>query len=82
MVGSASERYNFSWGGVGFMVPLRLYVNWGCNDDTQEYKCGSEAGGWHSHVVVPVTQGSVYLIRIGGWNEGSVGTAELLINLN
>ena len=53
----------------------------GCSDDTPEYECGSEAGGWHSHVVVPVTQGSGYLIRIGGWTEGSVGTAELLIDL-
>ncbi|MBT6269794.1 MAG: hypothetical protein HOI88_05540 [Phycisphaerae bacterium] len=54
----------------------------GCNDDTQEYECGSEAGGWHSHVVVPVTKGSGYLIRVGGWTEGSVGTAQLLIDLN
>ena len=53
----------------------------GCNDDTAEYECGSEVGGYHSHVVVPVTQGSGYLIRVGGWTEGSVGTAELLIDL-
>ena len=53
----------------------------GCDDDTQEYECGSEAGGYHSHLVVPVTQGAGYLIRVGGWTEGSVGTAELLIDL-
>ena len=50
-----------------------------CNDDTTDYDCGNEKGGWHSNVVVPVTQGSSYLIRLGSWQEGNVGTAELFV---
>ena len=52
-----------------------------CDDDTLEYACGGEKGGWHSNLVVPVTQGSSYLIRLGGWQEGHYGSAELLIEL-
>ncbi|MDP7005342.1 MAG: hypothetical protein QF718_03935 [Phycisphaerales bacterium] len=52
-----------------------------CDDDNQEFECGDAEGGWHSNLVVPVSLDSSYLIRLGGWQEGSVGTAELLIEL-
>jgi hypothetical protein len=52
-----------------------------CDDDNSEYACGGEKGGWHSNLVVPVTHGSSYLIRLGGWQEGHYGNAELLIEL-
>ena len=52
-----------------------------CDDDTSEYACGGEEGGYHSNLAVPVTQGSSYLIRLGGWQEGHYGSAELLIEL-
>ncbi|MEE2912378.1 MAG: hypothetical protein VX436_01085 [Planctomycetota bacterium] len=50
-----------------------------CDDDTPDFKCGSESGGYHSNVVVPVIQGTAYLIRVGGWQDGHYGTGSLLI---
>jgi hypothetical protein len=54
----------------------------GCNDDDSDHDCGTKAGGWHSTVVVPVTEGNGYLLRIGGWQEGNTGTAWVLLNVD
>ncbi|MCH8151805.1 MAG: hypothetical protein IH830_05480 [Planctomycetes bacterium] len=48
----------------------------GCNDDDAEHLCGG-IPDHHSTVNVPVTQGSCYKIRVGGWNEGNFGTGVL-----
>ena len=48
----------------------------GCNDDTEG------CDGYTSHVEVPVEMGASYLIRLGGWQEGSVGTGTLLLHLD
>ena len=53
----------------------------GCNDDDPDHPCGSKAGGWHSTVIVPVEAGNMYLLRIGGWQEGNVGNAWALVEL-
>ena len=45
----------------------------GCNDD------GPGCPDFSSELVVPVVSGSSYLIRVGGWMEGSVGTG--LVNI-
>ena len=54
------------------------FVLLGCNDDDPNNPCG---GGpdYHSTVVVPVTAGACYLIRVGGWNDGDRGTGVLNI---
>ena len=53
----------------------------GCNDDDPDHPCGSKVGGWHSTVIVPVEAGNMYLLRIGGWQEGNVVNALALIDL-
>jgi hypothetical protein len=49
----------------------------GCNDDDPDNACGSGAGGFHSTVVVPVTAGNCYKIRLGGFSGGSAGSGIL-----
>ena len=49
------------------------------NNDNQEYECGNGEGVQHNNLVVPVTEDSSYLIRLGGWQEGRVGTTELFV---
>ena len=51
-------------------------ISFGCNDDTPG------CADFSSHVEVPVVEGGVYLIRVGGWREGSVGSGELSISLD
>jgi hypothetical protein len=46
----------------------------GCNDD------GPGCANWSSELVAPVVAGDVYLIRVGGWNTGSAGTALVTIS--
>ncbi|MDG2424487.1 MAG: proprotein convertase P-domain-containing protein [Phycisphaerales bacterium] len=46
----------------------------GCNDD------GDGCEGYSSYLEVPVTRDQPYLIRVGGWNDGNVGTGELLVD--
>ncbi len=48
----------------------------GCNDDDPDFPCGQPAGGFHSTLVVPVTEGNCYIIRIGGFDLDS-GTGDL-----
>lgn len=45
----------------------------GCNDDTE----GCE--GWISYLQIKVLAGGEYLLRVGGWQEDSVGTGLLSI---
>ena len=52
-----------------------------CDDDNSEYPCGSGEGGWHSAIFAPVEVGETYFIRVGGWTEGSVGEAIVLIEM-
>ena len=47
----------------------------GCNDDDPD------CAAWSSRVVVPVVEGRDYLIRIGGWNEGEVGSGEFSVRM-
>ncbi|MAT81345.1 MAG: hypothetical protein CMJ29_06825 [Phycisphaerae bacterium] len=46
----------------------------GCNDD------GDGCTGYSSYVEVPVTRDQPYLIRVGGWDDDSLGTGELLVD--
>lgn len=48
----------------------------GCNDDTRG--CAE----YSSYVLVEVSAGDSYLIRVGGWEEGTVGSGQLSIMLN
>jgi len=50
----------------------------GCNDDDPNNPCGGTPD-FHSTVEVPVVSGNQYLIRVGGWDEGDVGTGTLHI---
>ena len=45
----------------------------GCNDDF------SGCAGYTSQVTVGVQQGGCYLIRVGGWNDGDMGTGTLTV---
>ncbi|MEE2908292.1 MAG: proprotein convertase P-domain-containing protein [Planctomycetota bacterium] len=46
----------------------------GCNDD------GDGCEGYSSYLQVPVTRDQPYLLRVGGWRDGDVGTGELLVD--
>ncbi|MFQ5501937.1 MAG: thrombospondin type 3 repeat-containing protein, partial [Phycisphaerae bacterium] len=50
-----------------------------CNDDDPINPCGGSPN-FHSTIQIAVTQGNTYLIRIGGWNNGSQGTGNLLLS--
>ena len=47
----------------------------GCNDDDPE------CAGYSSRVIVPVVEGRDYLIRLGGWAEGEVGSGEFTVQM-
>ncbi|MFQ5425386.1 MAG: hypothetical protein ACE5F9_15585, partial [Phycisphaerae bacterium] len=49
-----------------------------CNDDDPNNPCGGSPN-FHSTIQVAVTQGNSYLIRVGGWNQGSQGAGTLLL---
>ncbi len=50
-----------------------------CNDDDTGHPCG-QSFPWRSTIEnVPVTAGQCYMIRVGGYLEGSVGTGVLRI---
>lgn len=51
----------------------------GCNDDDPNNPCGGTDGGYASTVIVTVTEGEEYLIRVGGWNADASGTGMLLV---
>jgi len=50
-----------------------------CNDDDPVNNCGTQAGGWHSTLEVPVNAGDVHYIRIGGFGEADFGSGSLLV---
>jgi hypothetical protein len=47
----------------------------GCNDDAPD------CAGNSSRVIVPVVEGQDYLIRLGGWTEGEVGSGEFSVQM-
>ncbi|MHC5028372.1 MAG: hypothetical protein ACYTGR_16600 [Planctomycetota bacterium] len=49
-----------------------------CNDDDPDNACGGQPD-FHSTVVIPIVAGTVYTIRVGGWNLGDQGTGELYV---
>ncbi|MCZ6543115.1 MAG: hypothetical protein O6768_05575 [Planctomycetota bacterium] len=49
----------------------------GCNDDDPNNPCGTGAGGFHSTLEIPVTAGTCYKVRVGGFTEGDMGTGTL-----
>ena len=49
-----------------------------CNDDDPNNSCGT-GPPYSSTIQVPVTQGEVYLVRVGGWNSAESGTGVLSI---
>ena len=51
----------------------------GCNDDDPNNSCGGSPD-YHSTVTVSVTEGRMYTLRVGGWDEGSLGTGVLLVD--
>ena len=51
----------------------------GCNDDDDDNPCGDDPL-FQSTVTAPMVAGSCYLIRVGGWNDGGMGTGTLLID--
>jgi len=48
----------------------------GCNDDDPA------CAGFSSRVIVPVSQGNCYKIRVGGWNPGDQGSGTLSVSCN
>tara|TARA_B100001121_G_scaffold250300_1_gene226219 strand:- start:3595 stop:6864 length:3270 start_codon:yes stop_codon:yes gene_type:complete len=50
-----------------------------CNDDS-DLPCGSFEGGYKSSISVNVVDGNEYLIRVGGFADGNVGTGTLLVD--
>ncbi|MEE2718977.1 MAG: proprotein convertase P-domain-containing protein, partial [Planctomycetota bacterium] len=52
----------------------------GCNDDDPDNACGGFEGGYESTLSVPVSDGGEYRIRVGGWNDGDLGTGLLVID--
>ena len=52
----------------------------GCNDDDPNNPCGTGGGGFHSTLEIPVTVGSCYKIRVGGFTEGDMGTGTLRLD--
>ncbi len=50
----------------------------GCNDDDPNNTCGDQPL-YQSTVTVPMVGGNCYLIRVGGWNTGDMGTGTVLI---
>lgn len=50
----------------------------GCNDDDPNNSCGT-APPWASTVIVNVTQGQTYLLRVGGFGEGDAGDGFLSV---
>ncbi len=51
-----------------------------CNDDDPANECGTGAGGFHSTATVPVSAGTCYDIRVGGFGTAE-GTGTLLLDL-
>ena len=47
----------------------------GCNDDVQG------CNGYSSELTVEVGFGTSYIIRVGGWRDGSSGSGQLLVEL-
>jgi len=45
-----------------------------CNGD------GDGCGGYSSILTTNVTEGNIYMIRVGGWGDDSIGSGELLID--
>jgi hypothetical protein len=50
-----------------------------CNDDDSQNPCGTQSGGYRSTIRYNVEAGEQFLIRVGGFNEGTTGTGELLV---
>ncbi len=46
----------------------------GCNDDTDE------CSGFSSEVSVPVIPGNCYLVRVGGWSQGDMGSGTVTLS--
>ncbi|MCH2149626.1 MAG: hypothetical protein MK095_09355, partial [Phycisphaerales bacterium] len=69
---------------VDYDTDLVLYEGWdcyefdmiNCNDD------GSGCAGYSSYMETPVTEGTQYMIRLGGWNSGDAGTGTLSVGTN
>ncbi|MCH8153624.1 MAG: hypothetical protein IH830_14795, partial [Planctomycetes bacterium] len=49
----------------------------GCNDDDPNNPCGDGGGGFHSTLDIPVTAGTCYKVRVGGFSDGDMGTGTL-----
>ncbi|MBT6283488.1 MAG: hypothetical protein HOJ00_08940 [Phycisphaerae bacterium] len=66
---------------VDFDTDVVIYEG-GCNTMVQ-IACNGDATnctGYSSIVSTTVTNGSMYLIRVGGWNDAAVGTGQLLVD--
>ena len=62
---------------------LAVYDGCSCPlDPADELACGDQSCGSSAEVVVPVTDGNCYLIRVGGWstaNASNFGSGEIVI---
>ncbi len=75
-------------GGADFDTDLVVYegddcsslVLMGCNDDDPDNACGGSSGGYHSTVTINVIRDQMYTLRVGGWNDGNLGTGVLLVD--
>jgi subtilisin-like proprotein convertase family protein len=66
---------------VDFDTDLVVYEG-DCNAMTQ-VSCngdGDGCGGYSSLLTTTVTEGSTYLIRVGGWGDSSIGSGDLLVD--
>lgn len=51
----------------------------GCNDDDPDNPCGGSAGGFESTLIVPLSAGECYTVRVGAFGAAESGSGELLI---
>ncbi|MFI4853551.1 MAG: M12 family metallo-peptidase, partial [Phycisphaerales bacterium JB065] len=52
-----------------------------CNDDDTFNPCGSQAGGYRSTIRYNASAGQQFLIRVGGFNDASAGSGQLLVKV-
>ena len=64
---------------VNFDTDLVVYE--GTCDEMTQIACNGDSTctGYTSYLETPITSGSLYLIRLGGWDASSTGTGTLLI---
>jgi hypothetical protein len=74
MTVSTCDLVDFDTDLVVYEGDCNLMTQISCNGD------GDGCGGYSSILTTNVTEGSMYMIRVGGWGDTSMGSGELLID--